>query len=114
MAGPSTPAGRSHHPGCCGESPQTGSAETVGSAAGEGFPQSALVLEDHQPQTTQDHAGEDDHPIKPYRPRAAEARAPAQTSGRLDHAALRRDMVRRAKVGIAGSPRKRLRFCMDS
>lgn len=74
--------------------PAEGVGRDRGSAAGEGFPQSALVFEDQQSQTARDNARQDNHAINPHRPQAPQAHAPAKTSDRLDHLTVRRETGR--------------------
>lgn len=60
------------------------------------------MLQDQQ-QTAKGDACQGDHAIDPQGPRATQARAPAKTSGRLDHSAIRRDAARYAKAGSPDS-----------
>ena len=82
--------------------PADGVGRDHGSAAGERFPQRALMLQDQQ-QTAKGDARHGDHAIDPQGPPAAQARPPAKTIGRLDHRAIRRDAARHAKAGSRGA-----------
>ncbi len=68
--------------------PAEGVGRDIDSAAGEGLPQLALRPEDQQPQAKQDDNSQNNRAVDPHGPRAPQARAPAKTSGRLDHAAI--------------------------
>lgn len=68
--------------------PAEGVGRDIDSAAGEGLPQLALRPEDQQPQAKQDDNSQNNRAVDPHGPRAAKVRAPAKTSGRLDHAAI--------------------------